>query len=262
MEVVPGDSVMEKFTNAKNYGFEGISLPGRFLHTYIDELKDYLKDLPLPIYTLSLGFVGSLVSSKAKVRQKCRDSIVKLFEICAEIGAKSLNMPPVLKGDIKHRITQGTETNSASNLQDKLLLDCLPELCDAAKDHDVVILLEPVNRYESDYMNTVGHAAAICNTLQHNSLGVTCDFFHMQLEELKIKDALLAAGKWAKHIHVAENIRCEPGPGSMDFISGFSALKEIGYAGIFEIECRNLSGDAKQVMPASAAYLRKLWASA
>ncbi len=80
----------------------------------------------------------------------------------------------------------------------------------------------------------------------------------MQQEELKIPEALKAAGKWIRHVHIAENTRCEPGPGSMNFRPGFEALSQMGYGGHVVIECRTLSGEPDKVLPHSASYVRNL----
>jgi sugar phosphate isomerase/epimerase len=84
----------------------------------------------------------------------------------------------------------------------------------------------------------------------------------MQIEELDIGESIAQSGRWIRHVHVAENTRVEPGPGSMDFIPGFKALKELGYGGIIELECRTLSGPAEEVLPRSAGYIRRLWREA
>ena len=61
------------------------------------------------------------------------------------------------------------------------------------------------------------------------------------------------------HVHVAENTRVEPGPGSMDYGPGFRELHLSGYVGLIEVECRYLSGIADEVLPSSADYLRRAW---
>jgi len=81
------------------------------------------------------------------------------------------------------------------------------------------------------------------------------------MEELNIPKSIAATGKWIKHVHVAENTRVEPGPGSLNFKPGFKELKMIGYDGFIEIECRSLSGEPGVVFPASIKYLRKIWDS-
>jgi sugar phosphate isomerase/epimerase len=262
LEVLPGERVIDKLTNAKAYGFNAVSLPGRFLNSYLDELRDCLSDSPLPLASMSLGFSGSLLSPRKDVREQCRDSLLKLFDICAELAVNCVNVPPVLIQDNPNRITDAGAYGSVTEAQDALLTEQLPALGDQAQKRGLILLLEPVNQYESEYLNTVPHAAKLCETLNHDYIGITCDFFHMQLEELSIPQSLSQAGKWIKHVHVAENTRVEPGPGSLNFTPGFRALKKIGYNRIIEIEPRTLSGRAEKVLPKSVDYLRRLWKQA
>ena len=81
----------------------------------------------------------------------------------------------------------------------------------------------------------------------------------MPLEELSIPESLSKAGRWIRHVHVDENTRVEPGHGSLNFIPGFQTLKELGYSGFIELECRRLSVPAENVFQNSVEYLRELW---
>jgi len=259
LEVLPGGRVIEKLTNAATFGFDAVSLPGRFLNDYLHELRKCLGDSPLPLVSMSLGFSGSLLSPHESVRRRCRDSLLRLFDICVELGVGCVNVPPVLIQDNPDRIVEGLTYGSATEAQDALLIEQLPALADRAQEKGLMFLLEPVNRYESEYLNTIPHAARLCERLNHDHVGLTCDFFHMQIEELSIAESLSEAGKWIKHVHVAENTRVEPGPGSLNFTPGFHTLKRIGYEGFIELEPRKLSGLAEKVLPKSVEYLRKLW---
>jgi sugar phosphate isomerase/epimerase len=168
---------------------------------------------------------------------------------------KLLNLPPCLIQDNPERVTDRAEC-------DGLLLEQLPALGDAARERDVMLLLEPVNKYESDYLNSIEDAAGLTRKLGHSHIACTADFFHMQMEELHMDVALNRAGAFVRHVHVAENTRVEPGPGSLDFGPGLRALKETGYQGLIEVECRWLSGPAESVLPASVEYLRRGWNAA
>jgi sugar phosphate isomerase/epimerase len=252
LELLPGEAVYQRISAAHAFGFDGVSLPGRFLGSYLADLRACLPDLPLPLVSLSLGFEGSLVSPRAEARARCRESLLGLFDLCAELGIGSVNMPPVLMQDNPERLAD-------ADAQDTLLVEQLPGLADKASARGVVLLLEPVNRFESEYLNTLGHAARLCARINHPHLGCTADFFHMQLEELDPAGALREAGGWVRHVHVAENTRVEPGPGVLDFGPGFAALKGMGYAGWVEVEARSLSGPAGEVLPRSVGYLRGVW---
>lgn len=262
LEVLPGATSLEKILNAHSFGFEGIALPGRTRKDWLKDLLACAHELPLPLVSLSLGFEGSLLSPRPKLRQQCRDSLTRLLDVCAELKVGILNMPPVLIRDNPERVAHRGRFPTTTHRQDAMLLEQLPPLGDEAASRDVLILLEPVNRYESDYLHSVEHAARLCHELRHPSLGITADFFHMQIEELHSAGALSIAAPWIRHIHVAENTRVEPGPGSLDFSPGFTALNRSGYRGWIEVECRALSGPAEHVLPRSIKYLRNTWNAA
>jgi sugar phosphate isomerase/epimerase len=257
LEVLPGDSVLARVELAARCGFDGIAFPGRFRDRFAKKTLEVLADLPIPIKTVSLGFEGSLCSPIVSQRQRCRDSLLELFDFTAALGAQSVNMPPVLIDDNPERFPA-----DAIAEQDELLIQQLPLLGNEAAARNINLLIEPVNRSETDYLRTVGHAARICEAVNHPAIGLTPDFYHMQIEELDTADALRQAGKWIFHLHTAENTRVEPGPGELNFRPGFHALKEAGYQGLVEIECRRLSGPAAETLPRSAAYLRQEWAEA
>ena len=257
LEVLPGKTVEEKFAKAAQFGFDAVELPGRYLSEYKEELLSSRNQLALPISSISLGFRGSLVGSDPEVRRHCREDIKELLSLCSTLGARGLVMPPVLSMDnVETTASDGHSTSRED--KDALLLEELPELADFARANDVLLMLEPVNRFETNYMTSLRHATDICKKINRNEIGITADFFHMQIEELDPAASILTARKWLSHIHVAENTRVEPGPGSLDFSSGFKALHKIEYEGFIVVECRSLSGPAEIVLPSSAEYLRRL----
>lgn len=259
-EVLPGRTLMTRLENARRFGFEAVSFPGRFLASYESQLRSCARDVPVAMGFLSLGFEGSLVSPDAGIRARCRDSLRRLFDLCREVGLLGVNMPPVLVQDNPVRYPYRAADGSAVRAQDAHLAAELPGLCEEARSLGLLLLVEPINRHESEYLNTIAHAAAVCERIGCPSLGVTCDFYHMEMEERDPTGAIRAAGTWIRHVHVSgRGPRTEPGPRSRDFSPGFSALKGIGYTGMIEVEARSLSGPAEEVLPCSVAFLRRTW---
>ena len=258
-EVLPGGSLRERLENARRFEYDAVSFPGRFLATYESQLRSSGRDAPVAMGYLSLGFEGSLVSPDAGVRARCRHSLRRLFELCREVGLRGVNVPPVLLQDNPVRYPCPAGDERPAHAQDAHLLEELPALLAEARLFGLLLLLEPVNRRESEYLNTLGHAAAMCGRIGSGNLGVTCDFYHARLEEPDVPAAIRAAGGWIRHVHVAGPTRAEPGSGDADFMPGFRALKEIGFTGMIEVECRTLSGPADRVLPRSASYLRRTW---
>jgi sugar phosphate isomerase/epimerase len=257
-EVLPGDTVMDRLESARRLGFEAVSFPGRLLATFEPQLRSCAAAAPVEMGFLSLGFEDSLVSPDAEARARCRSSLRRLFALCREVGLRGVNVPPVLVQDNPVRYPSDAGAASVRE-QDAHLAEELPPLCGEALRLGLVLLLEPVNRAESEYLNTLAHAAAVCERVGSDSLGVTCDFYHLYREEDDPPGAIRAAGRWIRHVHVSEDPRTEPGSGSMDLEPGFRALKDIGYQGMIELEARLLSGPPERVLPDSAAYLRRSW---
>ncbi len=255
LEVLPGASPLERFEFAQRAGFDGIAFPGRHRDTFERPVRELVaQGSPLPVRSVSLGFDASLCSPDLHQRRRCRDSLRRLLDLCSDLGAGILNLPPALIQDNPVRFP----INAVAE-QDALLREQLPELGDAARERGILLLLEPVNRYESGYLHTLSHAGRLCAEIAHPAVGFTADLFHMQLEELNSAAALTTASKWLRHVHVAENTRVEPGPGQLDFEGPFRALQDAGYSGFVEVECRALSGPAEELLPASAHFLRQTW---
>lgn len=251
LEVLPGKTLLEKFSNAEKFGFSAVELPGRFLSEYYEELMTFRKKLPLKISSISLGFKGSLLSKEESERKQCCNDIKRLLELCGELGAVGLVMPPLLFVDKCNGFT--------GKAGDEMILEQLPELADFAAERSLNLMLEPVNRGETDYLTTIDHALQICNAVNRDGLGITADYFHMSREETDMAQALRKCGKWLKHFHISETPdRTEPRPGGLDFQTAFDVLRELGYRGYTVLECRSLSGAAEKVLPDSIAYLNSL----
>ncbi len=261
LEVLPGQTVLEQVNQAQRFGFDGIGLPGRMLDRFRAELDAAIADLPIPPMSLSLGFESSLVHPLPAERQRCLDSLLRLMDVCAEWEVRRLNVPPVLLQDNPIRITEAEEYASVDERLDGLLIEQLPRLGEEAQARGMVFLIEPVNRFESDYLTSIEHGARLCRAVKHPAVGMTIDAFHMQLEERVPGEAIARSAETVRHVHIAENTREEPGVGSLDLAAVFSGLHRIGYQDWIEVECRTLSGPADEVLPRSVDYVRSVWSA-
>jgi len=126
------------------------------------------------------------------------------------------------------------------------------------------VFLEPLNRYESSFLNRVGQAVDIAQRIDHPRVLALADLFHMNIEEADMAAPIVDAGPLLGHVHVADNNRLEPGAGCLDLTPSFAALAEIGYGGFVSLECGlSATGDDRErVLAAALAYLRDEWATA
>jgi len=105
-----------------------------------------------------------------------------------------------------------------------------------AKERGVGIALEPLNRYESDFILNVDEGLRMIADLDYSNVGLMLDLFHMNIEEASIEDSLLRAGDRLWHVHIADSNRRYPGAGHTCFEPIFDTLRAMNYDGYVSAE--------------------------
>jgi len=100
----------------------------------------------------------------------------------------------------------------------------------------VTLALEPLNRFESDMVNTVDQAISLVDEVGSKRLKVLLDTFHANIEEKNIAQSILRLGDRLAHVQANENDRGTPGTGHLDWTGIRDALRRIGYRGSLVIE--------------------------
>ncbi len=114
--------------------------------------------------------------------------------------------------------------------------ESLREVADYAAARDVRLAIEPLNRFETDLVNTVEQGLDLCERIGHDNVGLLLDTFHLNIEEKSLPDALRRADDRLFHFHACENDRGTPGTGHVEWEQVFAALREIDYDGQVVIE--------------------------
>jgi sugar phosphate isomerase/epimerase len=136
----------------------------------------------------------------------------------------------VIIGLIRGRQDEGLQPTIRRFLQG------LRPVLDAASAAGVRLVIEPINRYESDFLNTVEDTLELIDASGAQHLGVLADTFHMNIEEVSIERAMERAAPRLWHVHVADSNRWAPGFGHLDFGAIYAALARLGYAGFLSGE--------------------------
>jgi len=133
-----------------------------------------------------------------------------------------------------------------------LLVKELTELARYAADRGVTICIEPLNRFETSFINTAAQAVEVVDRVSHPACGILLDAFHMNIEERSIGDAIRLAGPRLRHIHVSENDRGTPGAGHIPWREMATACRDIGYTGAVVIE--TFTSEVKAIARATSIW--------
>jgi sugar phosphate isomerase/epimerase len=111
------------------------------------------------------------------------------------------------------------------------VVEVLKDVGKVAQDYGVTIALEPCNRFETSYMNTLHDAVSVIEQVGLDSIGISADTYHMDMEEPDPAQGLRDARRYLAHVHLSDNGRLAPGLGSMDIKTIVDTLVEVGYKG-------------------------------
>jgi sugar phosphate isomerase/epimerase len=213
-----------------------------------------LEGSPLPVLACNSFLPGSLKSVGPEARPEAIASYAETaFRRAREAGVRTV----VFGSGASRAIPDGFDRAEARR-QFVGLLKCLGPI---ARRYEVVIAIEPLNRDETNFINTVAEGAAIVREADHPSVRLLADIYHM-LRENEGPDALVAAGPLLRHVHLAERERrTPPGAAGDDFTPYLRALRRIRYPGGLSLECR-WDDIANELAGAIAALRAQIAASA
>ena len=148
------------------------------------------------------------------------------------------------------RVWQQTPEERAKDVD--LLVKNLGQLARYAGEWDVVMGIEPLNRFETSFINLASQAIEVIDRVNHPSCQIMLDTFHMNIEEKSLGDAIRATGSRLCHLHTCENDRGAPGSGNVNWDDVKQALRDIGYDGPVVIEL--FTNKVKSIARAAAIW--------
>ena len=215
----------------REHGFDGIEIPiFRAADFPATAIRRGLDQTGLECTVSAVLLPGlSMLSEDAAVRRATRAHLEECVQAAAGVGSHLLVGPlysPV--GYLPGRRRTADEW--------KWAVEGFQALGPALAAHDVTLAIEPLNRFETYFLNTAADAVALAREVDHANVGVLFDTFHANIEEKDVAAACRQAGGWLKHVHTCENDRGTPGTGHVDWDGVFQALREIHYDGWLTIE--------------------------
>jgi D-psicose/D-tagatose/L-ribulose 3-epimerase len=234
----------------RDHGFDGFEVP--VFHPAkvpVKEIRQALSANNLECTVCSILPAGmNPISDNLEIRLRTRQHLVDSIKVTADLGSTLMGGPvysPV--GHLPGRRRTSDEWQWA--------VECFQSLGEPLRENGIALALEPLNRFETFFLNTAADAVKFCNEIGHSSIGVLLDTFHTNIEEKDVAAAFLSTGNKLKHIHACENDRGIPGTGHVDFAGIAAALKGIAYDGWITIES---FGYSHKELAAAAAIWRDL----
>ncbi len=157
----------------------------------------------------------------------------------------------VIIGGIRGKLTG---TRAEQQRQRDQAAAAMRECAAYAEGAGVQLLLEPINRYETNFVNTVEDGLAILEEIGAPNFKLLLDTFHMNIEEADIGMSLRRAEGRLGYVHFADSNRHAPGAGHIDFAKLLSVLASIGYRGMISAEILPLPDDLSALNRAAAFF--------
>jgi len=177
--------------------------------------------------TIALPAKANFMSEKEEEREYAENFLKNCIKINSSIGSSVLG--GVIYAPWGKAITQNPKMLN-------FLVKDLRDISKYAKMFGVKLCIEPVNRFESNVVNTVDEGLSLIEKINSDNIFLLLDTFHMNIEEKDILLAIKKAGVKIGHFHTNENDRGIPGTGHIPWREIMLSLKEINYSGYLVFE--------------------------
>jgi len=195
-------------------------------------VKDKIKEVEIEVVTATvLGDSTNLINPDPNIRKKGIEYLKKVIDINNEIGSKII-------GGVNYAGWGYLTGKCRTEDEWSWSVEAMRKVASyASGTGDVQICVEPVNRFETHFLNIAADAVQYCKDIGIDNMKIHLDSFHMIREELNFTDAVNKCGKqYLGYVHVCENNRGIPGTGLVPWKEFFKALIRIGYDGPLVIE--------------------------
>lgn len=214
-------------------GFDLIEVPlERLGELDYPRVRTVAADLRLEISVAAvMAMDRDLIHPDSTLRENGLRYLERCIDATSEMGATNLVGPMYsATGRTWHADRDGRERDL------DLLVPRLRALAARAADQGVVLCIEPLNRFETSFINLADQAVELVDRVDSPACGILLDTFHMNIEERSLGEAIRRTGTRLRHLHACENDRGAPGSGHIPWQEVASALRAIGFAGPVVIE--------------------------
>lgn len=221
----------ENIPLAAELGYRGVELALRSADDINPaELDSLLSDNGMEVCGISTGQIFaehgfSLTDPDPSRKEKLMGIFYGLIDLASFYGRR-INL-----GRVRGNLNEEDGDRSIRTFEESIRI-----LCSYAAAKEVDLLLEPVNRYELNFINNLEDGNRLLNSLEIPNLWLMADVFHMNIEDVSITGELDKYFNKVKYLHFADSNRLAPGWGHIGFNSILNLLQEKEYNGWISIE--------------------------
>jgi D-psicose/D-tagatose/L-ribulose 3-epimerase len=235
--------------HVKQIGFDWIEVPLEGLED-MDHQRggEIIKEYGLGVSTCAaMGPDRDLIHPDPAIRENGMAYVRGAIQATQDLGATNL-VGPIYSA--VGRTWQMSEEERARDTD--VLVENLSALAQYAADHGVTLCVEPLNRFETSFINLAEQVIPVVDRVGHPNCQVMLDTFHMNIEEKSLGDAIRSVGPRLKHLHACENDRGAPGSGNITWQDVAQAIRDIHYQGPVVIE--SFTAKVKSIARAAAIW--------
>jgi len=240
------------FAKAKQYGCDIFEIAIEDFATLdADAINQAMEDTGIRVYTVcgAHGDTRDVSADDPDIRASGIQYIKDMVDFCNKIGALVIAGPAY---SAVGKARQQTPEEVAKKWE--LGVESLKACADYAGQHGVKLAIEPLNRFETDFINTVDQGLELIGRIGMDNVGFLLDSFHMNVEESDITGAIRKAGTQSKifDFHACANDRGTPGKDNFDWKAIAQALKDVGYDDYLLIE--SFTPDCVEIAKAASVW--------
>lgn len=246
----PFSDAMGQFAQARKFGCDIYEIvPEDWTTIDVESILAAKKETGIgtPTVTGAFGDTRDVSSDNPAWRDGGIRYIKELVDFAARIGAKVV-AGPLYSAVGKARQVSEDEKKQAWDWAEQNLRQCARY----AADNGISLGIEPLNRFETDLINTVDQGLELIGRIGEDNVGFLLDTFHMNIEESDIPAAIRKAKGRIFDLHTCANTRGVPGEDNFDWKAIASALKDAGYDRYCLIE--SFTPDCKEIAKAASVW--------
>ena len=248
----PGATPAERMAAALAAGFDGLEVKDA---SRPEALRTGLGPEGL-VTTACPGNDGFLADFDAAGRERAADRLRAQLDGLAALGGHGV-ITPAAWGMWTNRLPPFDPPPRSPEEDRSVLLEQLGALAPHAEAAGVLLLLEPLNRYEDHMVNALAQGADLVRGVGSPHLRLLADTYHMNIEEENLCAALREAAPVLGAVHLSDSNRFQPGAGHVPFGDVLRTLHDIGFAGTLSVESR-MRGEPAEALQDCGRLLRGL----